>query len=418
MNTIIDRRKNQKGKSLSNRQRFIDRVKKQVTDSVNKKVQDRSIKDHGEADVTISQNGIDEPRFSHDRDHGDYDFVLPGNEDFLPGDRIDKPSGGGAGGRGRKGSKDGSGEDDFQFTLTKEEYLNIIFDGLELPNLTKRSEKEMVEMKSHRAGYSTVGVPANLNVERTAVAGLARRIALKTPKMKKIRELEAELKDCFDEERRAAILEELRVLRIRANAVRFLDNVDLRFNNFVPRPEPVTRGVMICVMDVSGSMGEKEKLIAKKFYILLYLFLQKKYEKLDVVFIRHHTEARECDEDAFFNDRETGGTVVSTGYLEALRVIKERYDPSSWNIYVAQASDGDNETGDNKNVVSILENDLLPIVQYMTYVEISRPQYMSSYGLWTYMNGIAAENENLTCTQISEEDEIVGAFRDLFTVKK
>lgn len=417
---IIDRRKNPKAKSLSNRQRFIERVKDQVKKSVRKKLSNKSITDSGDSDVSISRDGIDEPTFGHDG-RGNYDYVLPGNQDFMPGDKIKKPQQGG-GGRGNEGSPDGEGDDEFQFTLTNEEFLNIVFDGLELPHLVKKSEKGATRMKSHRAGFTSHGVPANLNVERTAVAGLARRIALKTPKITRIRELEDELAKTTDPERRAEIEEEIRLLRIRANAVRFLDNVDLRFNNFVQRPEPITQAVMFCIMDVSYSMEEREKVIAKKFFLLLHLFLQRQYKKIDIIFIRHHSTADEVDEQTFFYDKATGGTVVSTGFELMRDIIATRYPVENWNIYVAQASDGDNDGRDNPKLTSLLIEDIMPVTQYMAYLEIARAQMFThssaTTNLWDVMKAVSADFDNLACTRVHDESEVISAFRGLFEAKR
>lgn len=418
---IIDRRKNPKAKSLSNRQRFIERVKKQVKESIDRQMDQRSIRDSGDNNISIDQNSIDEPQFHNDQDSGNYDYVLPGNKDYTVGDTIDKPKGGGGGGsgKGEEGSKDGEGEDDFQFTLTNEEYLSIVFDGLELPNLQKQSEKNAVRMKTHRAGFTSTGVPANLNVERTAIAGLSRRIALKFPKLKEIDELQALLEEEEDENKRAEMEERISALKIRAESIRFLDNVDLRFNNFVQKPEPVTQAVMFCVMDVSFSMDQFEKVIAKKFFLLLYLFLQRKYKKIDVVFVRHHTVAEEVDEDTFFYDRTSGGTVISTAYEKVKEIVDERYPIEEWNLYMAQATDGDNSFSDNDRAINMLENDLIPIMQFITYVEI-KPFAMSNMtlGFWDFVMSLSKKYDNVACTLLSDENAVVAAFRKLFSVNR
>lgn len=418
--SIIDRRKNPKSKSLSNRQRFIERVKKQVKSSADRKLGSRSITDSGDNDISISRDGIDEPVFHHDGKSGDYDYVLPGNQDYVPGDKIKKPQGG-SGQRGREGSEDGEGEDDFEFTLTHEEFLNIVFDGLELPNLVKKSENGSPRMKQHRAGFTSVGVPTNLNVERTAIAGLSRRLALKAPKLARVRELEEELERTTDAKRRAEIEEEIRVLRIRANAISFLDNVDLRYNNFVQRPDPVSRCVMFCLMDVSYSMEEREKIIAKKFFMLLHLFLLRQYKVIDVVFVRHHSQAEEVDEHTFFYDRVSGGTVVSSGYKLINQIIAERYPLETWNIYMAQASDGDNAFVDNDVCRDTLVGDLLPKLQYMAYLEITRgmtSHYDSqSVTLWDVLNDLEFEHDNIACTRVQDDADVIGAFRGLFAQK-
>jgi uncharacterized sporulation protein YeaH/YhbH (DUF444 family) len=414
---IIDRRKNPGKKNLSNRQRFIDRFKGQIRDAAKKSIGDRSITDSGDQEITIPGTGTDEPRFTHRQDGGEWDYILPGNRDYVPGDTIDKPQGGAGGGRGTEGSRGNIGEDEFQFVLSYDEYLDIIFDDLELPDLVKASEKVITAHKMRRAGFTTAGVPSNLNVERTAIAGIGRRMALRSTKISRIRELEALLETEADPDEKAKIIEEIQELKIRANAVSFLDRVDLRYNNFVPQPIPVTRAVMFCVMDVSYSMGESEKIIAKKFFLLLHLFLRRQYKDIDVVFVRHHEEAEECDEETFFTSRASGGTVVSTAYEEVHRIIKDRYSPDEWNIYVAQASDGDNFSNDKNRSMELLEA-IIKTAQFMAYIEISRRQpdllFAHETDLWSVIDDVRSRNPKIAMQIIHREDDVISVFRKFF----
>ncbi len=458
---IIDRRENPKAKSLSNRQRFINRSRAAIRQSAKKAMGERAIRDNGDTSVAIPTDGVEEPQFRHDRSVGEYDYVLPGNTQYVVGDRIpknedeDDGNGSGVGGNGE------GGEDDFEFILSYEEYVNIIFDDLELPDLVKKTEKNAVAFENSRAGYTNVGIPTNLNVEKTAIAGMARRMALRTPKFKKIHELEAELAEIENriavriaranstnikvedlteaditaientqygvapatlESRRDEIVEEIAVLRRRASAVSYLDDVDMRYNNFVKRPKPITQAVMFCMMDVSFSMGEREKIIAKKFFILLHLFLQRRYKNIDVVFVRHHTEATECDEDTFFRSREGGGTMVSVGYDKINEIIAARYHTADWNIYLAQASDGDNWDSDNERVTEILSKSLLPAIQHLTYLEIQNPgrfsysEFLTSpmSNLMETINNLTATFDNISCARIANERDVINVFRKLF----
>jgi uncharacterized sporulation protein YeaH/YhbH (DUF444 family) len=223
--------------------------------------------------------------------------------------------------------------------------------------------------------------------------------------------------------------EEIRVLRAKANSIGYLDDVDLRYNNFVKQPRPMTKAVMICIMDVSYSMGEREKIIAKKFFILLHLFLMRRYKDIEVVFIRHHDKASECDEETFFTDRSGGGTVVSTAYSKAKEIIADRYNPDDWNIYVAQASDGDNFDHDNPVVTKFLSEDILPVVQHFTYIEIEdehrngmmssmfgamTSKQNSSSSLWQTIAALTHKFENISAAQITNEREVIQVFRKLF----
>jgi uncharacterized sporulation protein YeaH/YhbH (DUF444 family) len=419
---IIDRRKHTTGKSISNRQRFLDRVKKTVRDAAKRKLSDRSISDTSGESITIPSDGINEPKFRHKSDQGDWDYVLPGNEEYLPGDKIQKPKQQG-GGKGGSGNGDDETEDEFNFVLSYDEYINIIFDDLELPDLIKASEKNTVLHSMQRAGYTTTGMPTNLNVKRTMLASIGRRLALATDETEEIEKLEEELKNTTNKNRILEIQERIQNLREQIEEIPFIDNVDLRYNNFVKVPKPITQAVMFCVMDVSYSMGEEEKIIAKKFFILLYLFLKKKYKNLEVVFVRHHHTAEECDEKTFFTDRSSGGTTVSTAYSEVDRIIKDRYPVNDWNIYLAQASDGDNATEDRDAVHTKL-NKLLSDLQYMAYIEIVRRGSYASFGIpaesemWESMEKLEPIHKNLQCRKIQNERQVIDVFRSLFSKVK
>lgn len=420
MPIIIDRRLNPGKKNLSNRQRFIERFRGKIKEAARKHIGDRKITDGGDQEITISGSGTDEPVFGHKTDSGEWDHVLPGNREYLPGDTIDKPKGGGGGGRGTQGSRDGGGEDEFGFLISYDEYLDLIFDDLELPDLIKISDKLIESHQLKRAGFTTSGVPTNLNIERTAIAGLGRRIALRTPKIERIKELELLLLETEDDEEKKDIQLEIDTLRRKANAITWLDRVDLRYNNFVVKPKPITQAVMFCVMDVSYSMGEREKIMAKKFFLLLHLFLTRRYKNLEVVFIRHHDTAEECTEEAFFTSRATGGTVVSSALELTDKIIRERYDPGNWNIYLAQASDGDNASDDGDSVLKYLSA-IMPVTQFMAYIEIGRSQYSFAFGnnsaLWDTMDTARTTYQNIAMQSISDESDVVTVFRKFFARK-
>jgi uncharacterized sporulation protein YeaH/YhbH (DUF444 family) len=159
-------------------------------------------------------------------------------------------------------------------------------------------------------------------------------------------------------------------LRERIGAVPFLEQLDLRFRNRSKVPVPSSQAVMFCVMDVSGSMDQERKELAKRFFILLYLFLTRHYDKIEIVFIRHHTQAAEVSEDEFFHSTESGGTVVSSALVLLEQIIRARYPVNDWNIYVAQASDGDNFSDDGGKCHSLLAERILPLVRYYAYLQV------------------------------------------------
>lgn len=416
-NTIIDRRKNPGGKSSSNRQKFIKRTKDEIRKSIHDTLGKRSIKGSGDAqDVVITRKGIDEPQFNHKPDSGSRDIVLPGNEDFVENDLLQKPPGGGGQGAGPKGSNEGVGEDEFAFALSNDEFVNILFEDLELPHMISKENKAVERYELSRAGYTNDGNPAQLNLEQSMVNAIGRKIALRTPKLRKIKELEEELKTCEDNERKVEIEEEIKSLRTRANAIAFVDPVDLRYNNFSKKPSPISQAVVFFVMDVSASMSEEHKDLAKRFFMLLNLFVSRKYKKVECVFIRHHIEARECTEEEFFNDRENGGTVVSSAFVKAKEIMKDRYPTNEWNIYFAQASDGDNWGHDNVVLLDLLEKDILPETQYFSYIQVGKTRSYSHMGgnLIGEYSGLEDKSPNMICKQIEQTNDIYPVFREIF----
>ncbi len=414
---IVDRRQDSRNKSSVNRGRFLRRFKGQIRKAVADAIARRGIRDleNGEK-IGIPAGDISEPQFHHGRG-GMRDTVHPGNDRFSTGDQIERPSGGGAGQGKGKASKDGEGLDDFVFTLTRDEFLDIFFEELALPNLVKRQLARIDEYKRVRAGYTQTGVPTNISIVRTMRGAAGRRIAIGGPYSRELRLLQAELESVLDEvpaneDEVRRLQHEIEVLKAKRQAIPFVDPFDLRFSNRIRVPQPSTQAVMFCVMDVSGSMDEAKKQMAKRFFMLLYLFLNRNYEKIEVVFIRHHTAAEEVDEDAFFHSRETGGTIVSSA-LKLLRdVIVARYASSLWNIYVAQASDGDNWNEDSPVCRELLSESILPLVQYFAYVEITdgEPQ-----NLWAEYSKLQAGRDGLFAIQrIAQAGDIYPVFRELF----
>jgi uncharacterized sporulation protein YeaH/YhbH (DUF444 family) len=427
MPQFIDRRLNPRDKSLGNRMRFLKRARARIKEAVDKAVRERTI---GEAakggSVSIPSDGINEPVFHESESGGDRERVLPGNKEFVSGDRIEKPKGG-QGGRGRQGSKDGDGEDAFTFALTEEEFLDLLFEDLELPDLIKSSLKDSKLAEPRRAGYSADGVIPNLNVLRTMRQSLSRRLALRRPSRSEVERLEARLAEIAAEpetealnEEKARIEEELKRLKRLQKAIPFIDPIDVRYNRFTRVVVPRAKAVMFCLMDVSASMGEREKDLAKRFFILLHLFLKRKYERVDVVFIRHTHEAKEVDEHEFFYGRETGGTVVSSALEQMIEIRDKRYSPSEWNIYCAEASDGDNSGGDTEHCVELLTDEILPSTQYFAYIEIADRDIASHWSggdskeLWRGYADLADTQRNFAMRKVSNPADIYPVFRELF----
>ncbi|MDD7805125.1 MAG: YeaH/YhbH family protein [Endozoicomonas sp. (ex Botrylloides leachii)] len=423
MSIIIDRRLNSKKKSTVNRQRFLRRYRGLVKDAVQDAVNQRSITDvDSGSDIYIPKKDLTEPFFHHGQG-GKHDHIHPGNKDFNPGDRIQRPPGGSGQGSGDgQASNSGSGTDEFVFQINRDEFLEYLFDDLALPNLTSKNLKDSTEFKLKRAGFTSAGSPDQLNIIRSLRAAHARRIALSGKSRKHIRELKKELREMevsggdLCALRSKEIREQIKTLNAKLKKLPFIDDFDLKYNSLVKVPQPSSKAVMFCVMDVSGSMTRKIKDIAKRFFLLLYLFLQRNYESVDVVFIRHHSEARECNEHDFFYARETGGTVVSTALRLTDEVIKKRYSPSEWNIYVAQASDGDNWEADSSKCRDLIINKILPVTQYYSYVEITDRHHQN---LWHEYKTIEKDNSrHFAMQQIRDHSDIYPVFRRLFEKKE
>jgi uncharacterized sporulation protein YeaH/YhbH (DUF444 family) len=422
MSYIIDRRLNSKNKSAVNRQRFLRRYREQIREAVSDAVSNRSIRDIDKGGkVSIPTKDINEPVIHHG-DGGHNNRVLPGNKHFSEGDRIARPQGGSGSGNGKNASDSGEGEDDFSFTLSQEEFLDFMFDGLELPNLIKRQLSGIEEFKKVRAGISNEGQPGRINIVRSLRSANMRRIALTAGKRRRLEELETELARLEklpsserDQANYHALLEEAGRLRKAISRIPWLDTFDLKYNLHIKHPIPRSKAVMFCVMDVSGSMDQATKDIAKRFFILLYLFLQRNYEKTEIVFIRHHTSAKEVDEDEFFHSRETGGTVVSSALKLMHSIIQDRYSPQEWNIYGAQASDGDNWGDDSDNCKDLMLEQLLPLCQYFSYIEITPNEHQS---LWrTYEEVRESHPDRFSLQHIIGAEDIYPVFRELFQKK-
>lgn len=427
MTHIVDRRLNGKNKSAVNRERFLRRYRHHIKKAVSDAVHRRSITDieRGE-NISIPTRDVDEPVFHHGQG-GHREMVHPGNQDFVAGDRLPKPEGGEGQGQGQgQASPDGEGMDEFAFQITQEEFLNFLFDDLELPNLVRKKLKDTETFNYVRSGFSTQGVPAKLDVIRSLRGAHARRLGLGGARKKKIRELEAQLADlltapadldaAFSHEDQIKVLED-EIARLKANVKRipFIDEIDLRYRQHLKQPKPATSAVMFCLMDVSGSMTQMHKDTAKRFFLLLYLFLKKNYKRIDVVFIRHHTSAKEVDEEEFFYSRETGGTIVSSALKLMHKIIDSRYSPAEWNIYAAQASDGDNWNDDSPVCGKLLTESILPLVQYFAYVEITPQDHQM---LWYEYEQVQERfPESFAQQQIADPSEIYPVFRRLFERK-
>lgn len=421
MANFIDRRLNSKNKSTVNRQRFLRRYKNQIKKSVSDAINQRGVTDISSGEnIVIPKKDLSEPVF-HQGSGGIRDKVHPGNDQFVSGDRINKPQNqqGQGGGQG-DASDSGEGDDDFTFSISKEEYLNLLFEDLELPNLEKNQLDKLIEYKTVRSGFCAEGIPSNIDIVKSLQGSIARRIAMTASKRKQLKELNQalatlnqndEVHDSIQQKEEDNLRKKIADLEGKIAKVPFIDTFDLHFRNYAKQAVPTSKAVMFCLMDVSGSMDQLTKEMAKRFYVLLYLFLSRTYKNIDVVYIRHHTQAKEVDEHEFFYSQETGGTIASSALVLMNDIINERYNDNQWNIYGAQASDGDNWADDSPHCKSILTTQILPKTRYFSYIEITQRAHQT---LWQQYQLIKDSHSNFATAHIKEVSDIYPVFRDLF----
>lgn len=430
--TIVDKRKLTRDRTTENRQRFLKRIKATIKEQLPKIIGQRSLRDVDKSGgrIRVNRKTISEP-FIHHGEGGNVDRVLPGNDEYVEDDLIQKPSGGGAGGPG--GTRGDDGEDDFVVDLSREEFLKYFFEDLELPDMLQTEISKIYETKRINAGFQTEGSPNRLSVERSYRQSLGRRITLRSSIEKKIEKLKQGLAELIQDRTEASILEpsteelsviaEIARLEKKKKNLPLFEEMDLRYHLSVIQELPITHATMVMIMDNSGSMGVKEKTIARKFFWLLYSFLSREYDHIDMVFISHTETAVEMDEDEFFNTRISGGTIVSSGLDLAQEIIKTRLTKT--NVYVAQVSDGDNRDTDNGTCAEILEDDILPLVRYFAYVQVDsyhdhKTLYgasMADRGLWKSYKSVSANNSKLQVKRVFQEKDIYPVFCELFAKK-
>lgn len=427
---IIDRRRNPKNKSLGNNQRFKNRARDAIKSFVDESVNETdSIKELGDsASVRIKSSRVHEPSFYLDHSKGDYIYILPGNTKnehepvaWIENDHLPKPQSGKSRGKGGAGS-DGDGEDEFEFALTEDEKYEILLEDLELPN-QRETVKDVKAFNRTKAGYTSSGSPSNFALKKTMRNSIGRRLSLDRPHLEEVEALEAQLLLESDSDLRKHLLRAIDELKSRMIAIPYIDKMDVKYYNIVKLPKPIFRAVMFCIMDVSGSMTEQMKDLAKRFYILLYRFLKQKYREVEIIFIRHHHTARTVLEKDFFYAKDSGGTIVSTALDEMLLHFANKYDSQTWNIYVAQASDGDNTHQDNPIVDTTLRTKILPHCQYYAYLEIGHIYSDDGYGgsyerksdLWDMYHEIHKSfPEKFVMKKANRRSDIFPVFREMF----
>ena len=473
MANVVDRRRESNSdRYVSSRERLLKRHNKQVRKAVDNYLgSGKGVEQIGKesVDIPIPKDDLFEPNIVHG-EGGVNRQVHPGNKEYNAGDKHKKQGGGGGQGSGEGEPGDGEGEAGYVFQLTGDELKEMIFKDLELPNLERKSQ-DSEETEQKRAGFVKDGTPNRMDLVRSKTAQKMRQKASRKPIEKKIikrleeqysiyREYAADKENYPDldqdetyqhltvSEKLAAMQDivgkmsdqysEVLTEDDKSSIARLDDEIealdksksiipkwnratDLRFRNYNENPVPADKAVMFCVRDTSGSINEEMMRDSTIFYWLLYNFLSEKYgeDKVDVVYIAHTTVAKEVTADEFFNDRENGGTIVSTG-IQLTKDILERYAAADYNVYTAQASDGDNY-GDDNVLTKNLIGELLPKMQAFFYAETKSGQAWGDPNhsdIWDMYKEIEGENPGkFFMGRIKETRDVYKIFREFFTPK-
>lgn len=418
MTSVIVDRRSDKGKSTPNRQRLLKRLDGALRAQIDKMVARRKLQDTDQpVEVTVQRKDASEPSFALDPASGVSGRIVPGNDQYRVGDKIPRnPAQGRGPGSGQgPGSGDADEEDTFRFALSREEYLSLLFDELELPELVKKDLLQIDETRFRRGGVVRYGTPGSVCVVRTFKASIGRRVAAEAQYEEDLEEAEAALVIARGSgiASRVEVAElELQEIRKRSLEIPFLDPIDLRHRSLVEVESPSTAAVMFCLMDVSSSMDESRKDLAKRFFTLLYLFLTRKYKKVDLVFIRHTDVAQEVDEETFFHGTQAGSTKVFSALAKMNEIVDARYPASRYNIFGAQASDGDSFGGDSTESSAYLLSQLLPFSRYFVYAEVGDRPAQGSSSLWAAYSSIESDHFNMAT--VSARDEVYPALAKLF----
>jgi hypothetical protein len=303
-------------RAAGDRQRHRDKVRQAIRENIADIIAEESIigKDRDRI-IKVPIRGIKEYRFVYGNDAAG---VAQGDGSSRPGQVVGQRDSEGKGRPDRAGDR--PGVDYYETDVTLEELIELMFEDLELPDLERKKLREIPAARlTKRKGYRSVGIRVRLDKRRTVKAKVRRQLATH-------RSAAAEGKG----ERRFP----------------FHDD-DLTYRHVVVDTREESNAVVICIMDTSGSMDTMKKYLARSFFFLLYQFIRSKYRNVEIVFVAHHTEAKEVSEEEFFHKGESGGTLISSGYQKALEIVAERYHPSLWNVYAFHCSDGDNFDSDN-----------------------------------------------------------------------
>ncbi len=353
------------------KEKIKEAIKKNLSDIVS---EENIILSDGKKTIKVPIRSLDEYRFRYDS--GQRQGVGQGQGDSKVGDVVGQEPGQGPG-QG-KDAGDQPGIDYYEAEVTMDELAQLIFEDLGLPNLEEKRQQELESESVKFTDVRKVGVMANLDKKRTIKENIKRNAMAGEARFKDVR------------------------------------NDDLRFKTWEPEIKLQSNAVVFAMMDVSGSMGDFEKYIARSFYFWMVRFLRTKYTKVQIVFISHHTEAKEVTEEEFFHKGESGGTQVSSAYELALQIIKDRYSPQDWNIYPFHFSDGGNLPWDNDRCVELVLK-FIDICNIFGYGEIRESHYSLMSTLMSAYSRV--DNKKFVGVTISDKAEVYPALRRFFSQK-
>ncbi|MGH9941106.1 MAG: sporulation protein YhbH [Pyrinomonadaceae bacterium] len=367
-------------KGIIDQERHKERVKEAIRKNLGSIVSNESIiLSDGRRTVKVPIRSLDEYKFRFD--HRKRKHVGQGDGKTKVGDVLGREDPQGQGGGSGPAGQGGGGEY-YEAEVNIDELAALIFEDLNLPFLEEKAKKAIPAKTTRFNEIRRTGVMANLD-------------------------------------KRRMILENIRRNAREEGKARFgnVRKEDLRFKTWEEDIKYESNAVVISMMDVSGSMGEFKKYIARSFFFWMVRFLRTKYDNVEIVFISHHTEAKEVTEEQFFTQGESGGTVVSSAYQLALDVIKERFSPSDWNVYPFHFSDGDNYYSDNEEAVR-LADELITTCALFGYGEIgeegSSGYRRSSGALLSIFNDRLKQKERFIGVRIDDKEDVYPALKQFF----
>ncbi|AAK78558.1 MULTISPECIES: sporulation protein YhbH [Clostridium] len=362
-------------RTIGDRRRHRELVEKAIKDNLADIVSEESIIGESKSKkIKIPIRGLKEYKFLYGNNSSS---VGSGTGNEKKGDIIGKEQmGNGSKGKG-KGAGNSEGEDIYETEVTIEEVFSYLLEDLNLPNLDKKKYSEIVtDSSKKKAGYQKYGIRPRLAKKRTVIEKIKREQSRK----RAIKELGKD-----DKVERLPFSEE-----------------DLRYHRIKEKPKKECNAAIMCVMDCSGSMDSTKKYLARSFFFILSKFIRMKYVNVEIAFISHSTVGREVTETEFFHKVESGGTYISSGLNTAMDIIKERFNPATWNIYGFYVSDGDNFTEDDERAIKSMRK-FCEIANMIGYAEILPYSYS---GTMKYKFDNYVKDKNFISSTIRNKEDL------------